>query len=147
MKYKVPVQLNPHMKNMDANMMVLGAYAAASKGLLPIYTKTIFAAIWAQARSLASKEELVLIFGAGAMELSRQRLLGSDELANAQIDNGIASYALDVLDEMDDFAPAHEAMLANAVKEGVFGAPSLVVEGKLFFGNDRLDFLEHELAK
>ena len=35
----------------------------------------------------------------------------------------------------------------RAVDAGVFGAPSYVVEGEIFWGQDRLDFLQRRLAK
>ena len=35
----------------------------------------------------------------------------------------------------------------EAISRGVFGAPALVVDGELFWGNDRLHFLEKVLAK
>jgi 2-hydroxychromene-2-carboxylate isomerase len=34
----------------------------------------------------------------------------------------------------------------EAVKRGVFGAPSFFVGGELFFGQDRLDFVREALA-
>ncbi len=34
----------------------------------------------------------------------------------------------------------------RAIDTGVFGAPTYVVEGELFWGQDRLDFLERRLA-
>ena len=37
------------------------------------------------------------------------------------------------------------ANVEAAAVDGVFGAPSFVVEGQLFFGNDRLSFLEQAL--
>ena len=35
----------------------------------------------------------------------------------------------------------------RAIAAGVFGAPSYVVEGEIFWGQDRLDFLQRRLAK
>ncbi|MBS0437753.1 MAG: DsbA family protein, partial [Proteobacteria bacterium] len=35
----------------------------------------------------------------------------------------------------------------RAVDAGVFGAPSYVVEGEIFWGQDRLDFLQRRLNK
>ena len=40
----------------------------------------------------------------------------------------------------------YEADTQRAVQAGVFGAPSYVVEGEIFWGQDRLDFLERRLA-
>lgn len=42
-----------------------------------------------------------------------------------------------------------EKLKANtdeAVARGVFGAPSFFVDGDLFFGHDRLDYVERALA-
>ena len=39
----------------------------------------------------------------------------------------------------------YEADTQRAVETGVFGAPSYVVDGELFWGQDRLDFLERRL--
>jgi len=35
---------------------------------------------------------------------------------------------------------------AEAVERGAFGAPTFIVDGELFFGNDRLDFVEEALS-
>jgi 2-hydroxychromene-2-carboxylate isomerase len=35
----------------------------------------------------------------------------------------------------------------RAIDSGVFGAPSYVVEGEMFWGQDRLDFVERRLAR
>jgi 2-hydroxychromene-2-carboxylate isomerase len=32
------------------------------------------------------------------------------------------------------------------VRRGVFGAPTLFVDGDMFFGQDRLEFVEEKLA-
>ena len=42
----------------------------------------------------------------------------------------------------------HDQYTADALKHGVFGAPSYVLEsGEFFWGQDRLDFLERALAR
>lgn len=40
----------------------------------------------------------------------------------------------------------YEADTLRAVEAGVFGAPSYMVDGELFWGQDRLDFLERRLS-
>jgi carboxymethylenebutenolidase len=37
------------------------------------------------------------------------------------------------------------AYTRKAMEAGVFGAPSYVVEGEIFWGQDRLDFLQRRL--
>jgi 2-hydroxychromene-2-carboxylate isomerase len=38
-----------------------------------------------------------------------------------------------------------KANSAEAVERGAFGAPTFYVDDEMFFGNDRLDFLEEKL--
>jgi 2-hydroxychromene-2-carboxylate isomerase len=49
----------------------------------------------------------------------------------------------------DDAAVAarYDALTAEAVERGVFGAPTYVYRGELFWGQDRLDFLARALAQ
>ena len=44
-------------------------------------------------------------------------------------------------------AERYEANTQRAIAAGVFGAPSYVVDGEIFWGQDRLDFLDRALAK
>ena len=39
------------------------------------------------------------------------------------------------------------ATTEEAVARGAFGAPTFFVEGQMFFGNDRLDFVERALVE
>ncbi|GBU15405.1 hypothetical protein AwPolaro_07830 [Polaromonas sp.] len=39
----------------------------------------------------------------------------------------------------------YEANTSQAIAAGVFGAPSYVIDGELFWGQDRLDFVERKL--
>jgi carboxymethylenebutenolidase len=40
----------------------------------------------------------------------------------------------------------YESYTQMAIDAGVFGAPSYVVDGEIFWGQDRLDFVERALA-
>lgn len=44
-------------------------------------------------------------------------------------------------------AERYEADSQKAVEAGVFGAPTYVVDGELFWGQDRLDFVERRLVR
>ena len=41
----------------------------------------------------------------------------------------------------------YETATARAIDAGVFGAPSYVIAGEIFWGQDRLDFVERRLAE
>jgi carboxymethylenebutenolidase len=40
----------------------------------------------------------------------------------------------------------YEANTQRAIDAGVFGAPSYVIDGEVFWGQDRLDFVQHRLS-
>jgi 2-hydroxychromene-2-carboxylate isomerase len=44
-------------------------------------------------------------------------------------------------------AERYEGNTQRAIDAGVFGAPSYVVDGEIFWGQDRLDFLDRRLSK
>ena len=41
----------------------------------------------------------------------------------------------------------YDAYTQAAIDAGVFGAPSYVIDGEIFWGQDRLDFVERALAR
>jgi 2-hydroxychromene-2-carboxylate isomerase len=46
-----------------------------------------------------------------------------------------------------DIAEKYAALTREAIARGVFGAPTYAVEDELFWGQDRLDFLDRKMAK
>jgi 2-hydroxychromene-2-carboxylate isomerase len=82
----------------------------------------VFAAVWAQERDIASATTLA--------ELLDECGLPPELLAYAQ--------SATVQDQYDVNTRA-------AIEAGVFGAPSYCVAGEIFWGQDRLDFLERKL--
>jgi 2-hydroxychromene-2-carboxylate isomerase len=49
--------------------------------------------------------------------------------------------------EAPDIATRYAALTLEAIDRGIFGAPTYVYAGELFWGQDRLDFLDRALAK
>ena len=82
----------------------------------------ILSAVWAQERNIADEKVLT--------ELLREQGLDAQCLEQAH------SQAAQV---------RYEAYTQSAIDAGVFGAPSYVVDGELFWGQDRLDFVERAL--
>ena len=48
--------------------------------------------------------------------------------------------------EAPEMAAKREEYTKAAIAKGVFGAPSFLIDGELFWGQDRLDFVERKLA-
>lgn len=82
----------------------------------------VLAAVWAHEQDIADPDTLAALL--------QQTGLPARRLAESQAD---AAQAL---------ADAHTQA---AIDAGVFGAPSYVIEGELFWGQDRLDFVERRL--
>jgi carboxymethylenebutenolidase len=85
---------------------------------------TLLRAVWAEERDIADARELGAMLA--ALGLPAQRL------ADAQAPVVQARY---------------DADSQRAIDIGVFGAPSYRVDGELFWGQDRLDFLQRRLAR
>ena len=87
-------------------------------------TAAVLAAVWAQERNIADGKLLA-------------ELLAEQGLDAACMDKSQTQ----VVQEK------YEAYTEQAIAAGVFGAPSYVVDGEIFWGQDRLDFLERRLQR
>ncbi len=79
----------------------------------------VFAAVWAQERNIADEHVL-------------QELLAETGLAAGLLGRSKAPQV----------QQQYEANTGKAIESGVFGAPTYVVDGEMFWGQDRLDFVE-----
>ncbi len=82
----------------------------------------IMAAVWAQERNVADAQVLAELLA--ECGLSAQRLAQARE---------------------PDVQARYDSNTQEAIDAGVFGAPSYVVDGEIFWGQDRLDFLQRKL--
>lgn len=86
-------------------------------------TDAVLRAVWVDDRNIADEATLATLL--------KERELPARRLEDAH------SQAV---------AERYEANTARAIEAGVFGAPSYVVGGEIFWGQDRLDFLERRLG-
>jgi carboxymethylenebutenolidase len=66
-------------------------------------------------------------------------------LAALARDLGLDVHALEA--RVPAMAERYAALTKEAIDRGVFGAPSYVIDGEIFWGQDRLDFVARKLAK
>jgi 2-hydroxychromene-2-carboxylate isomerase len=59
---------------------------------------------------------------------------------------GLDADAVIAAREAPALADKREAYTKHAIAQGVFGAPSFVIDGEIFWGQDRLDFVDRKLA-
>ncbi len=121
-KYQVPFQRNPHFP-VNTLKAMRGAIVAESQGILPRYSDAVFAGMWRDAQKMDDESVLARVLGEAGIDPAR--LL--PRIAEDAVKQKLKSYT--------------EA----AAKRGVFGAPTFFVDGEMFFGQDRLDFVEDAL--
>ena len=105
--------------------MVLAAGGASGNADAGKLVNALLTAVWAEEKDIA--DESVLIAAADSVGLS-----GADLLAKAKA---------------DEWAKAYADTTQRAIDEGVFGSPSYQVGDELYWGQDRLDFLDRALSK
>jgi carboxymethylenebutenolidase len=72
---------------------------------------------------------------------------GDPDTLKAIIDGcGLDGTAVMKASDAPGLAEKREAYTRHAIEQGVFGAPSFVIDGEIFWGQDRLEFVERKLA-
>ena len=107
----------------DAARLIIATDLALGVDAAMAISGAVLAACWAQERNIADDKVLAQLlqeqgFPAALLEQSH-------------------SQAVQV---------RYEACTQQAIDAGVFGAPSYVIDGEIFWGQDRLDFVERALA-
>jgi 2-hydroxychromene-2-carboxylate isomerase len=123
----VPLVLKPKNWPFDfklADRLALAAGEAGPQDRAHAFISMAFRAVWVEDRNLADPDELARLLAEAGYD-------ADDMLARARSAQTIA---------------AHEANKARAMAEGVFGSPSYVLDGEVFWGQDRLDLLEAALV-
>ena len=111
-----PVAGDPAARLITAVAMHDGAEAAMQ------LTGAVTTAVWAQERDIASLEVLAQLLSECGLEAAR--------LAQSQ---------------QADVQTRYDEQTQAAIDASVFGAPSYVIGGELFWGQDRLDFVARKL--
>ena len=121
-RYGLELNFNPHFPVVTVKPM-RGALVALEEGFFPAYHKALFRAMWLEEKNVGDAAVLgEVVKGAG---------LDADLLLSRI--------------EEPDVKERLKANTAEAVERGAFGAPTFFVDDEMFFGNDRLDFLEEKL--
>ena len=107
----------------DAAKLIIAVDMAAGANAAMAITGAILSAVWSQQRNIADEKTLV--------ELLKEQNLPATCLEQAYSQAAQERY---------------ETYTQMAIDAGVFGAPSYVVNGEIFWGQDRLDFVERALA-
>lgn len=121
-RYGVPLNFNPWFPINTLNLM-RGAIAAGRLGCMDTYVDRSYDAIWVEQKNMGDP--------AVVSQVLKEAGLDADDLIALSQDPGVKAELV--------------ANTEAAVARGVFGAPTLFLEGAMYFGQDRLDFIEEAI--
>ncbi|HXQ16238.1 MAG TPA: 2-hydroxychromene-2-carboxylate isomerase, partial [Caulobacteraceae bacterium] len=122
-RYGVPVGRDRAQRQVDDPRLLAGAAIAGELGQIEPYARAVFGAVWGDGPAITDDGVLAGVLRAGGVR-DIEAILADRERGAAIIDANVTA----------------------AAEAGVFGVPSFTTGGELFFGNDRLNFLEEALA-
>jgi 2-hydroxychromene-2-carboxylate isomerase len=120
--YGLPLVMNPHFPINTLNLM-RGAVALLTTEHFQTYINAVFDAMWVNGKNMGDVGTVVdVLTEAGLNASSILESTQSPEIKAALISN-----------------------TEKAVERGLFGAPTMFVDNEMFFGQDRLHFVESAL--
>lgn len=123
-KFGVPLNMNPYFPINTITLMRMAA-GVVGEDPFPKLVDTLFDAMWKGRKNMGDPEVLASVLsGAGFDPAALQALAESAEAKDRLKTN-----------------------TESAVARGAFGAPTFFVDDEMFFGQDRLDFIEEALAR
>jgi 2-hydroxychromene-2-carboxylate isomerase len=122
-RYGVAMQFNPHFP-INTLTMMRGAVAAEDIGLVDGYDAAMFRAMWQDERDMGQPFELAAVLATIGWD--------GDDFAARIVSESVKERL--------------KANTEEAIGRGVFGAPTFFVQGEMFFGQDRLDFVAAALG-
>ena len=125
--FGVPLNLQPRyfpVAGDDAARLIVAVESSEGSDAAMALTGALLRAVWIEERNIADPRELAALLV--ALKLPAKRL---DDAHSAAVQE------------------RYEAGTQRAINAGVFGAPSYVIDGELFWGQDRLDFVQRRLNR
>lgn len=123
-RYQVPFAQNPFFP-INTMQLMRGAVALLNSDQFRPYVDAVFRAIWVDGQNMGDPDVVARVLGGQGFDVAG------------------------LLQQIND--PAVKERLRQiterAIERGVFGAPTFFVGDEMFFGQDRLDFVEAALAE
>lgn len=123
-RYQVPFAQNPFFP-INTMQLMRGAVALLDGDQFQPYVDAVFRAIWVKGQNMGDPDVVARVLGGQGFDVAG------------------------LLQQIND--PAVKERLRQiterAIERGVFGAPTFFVGDEMFFGQDRLDFVEAALAE
>ena len=123
-RYGVAFQHNPHFP-INTLLLMRGATGVQMREpqRLHAYTDAVFRAIWVEAKNMNDPQVVGEVLQAAGFDPSALLALAADPVVKDRL----------------------KAITQEAVERGVFGAPTFFFDGRMYWGQDRLDFIKEAL--
>ena len=118
----VPFSCNPHFP-INTLLLMRTAVAAQRAGVFEPFHRAVYPAFWVDGENLGEPEVVTRVVEKAGLDARTLLEAAGDPEVKGEL----------------------RATTEEAVARGVFGAPTFFVEDEMFFGNDRLDFVERAL--
>lgn len=122
-RYNVPFEFNPFFP-INTLVLMRGAIFAQREGFLDRYSDAIFDAMWGRPQNMADPAVIGSVLQSADLDVKRIVTATQD----AQIKDKLKTDTQD------------------AIERGVFGAPTIFIGSRMFFGQDRVCYVEELLA-
>jgi 2-hydroxychromene-2-carboxylate isomerase len=122
-RHGITYNRNPHFPINTLHLM-RGAAGLRDDPRFMAYMDAVFDAMWQAPRNLGDPAELAPVLERAGVSVDEFKALVEDETVKARL----------------------KEATEGAVARGAFGAPTFFVDGELFFGQDRMDFVEEALG-
>ncbi|MEO8014376.1 MAG: 2-hydroxychromene-2-carboxylate isomerase [Polaromonas sp.] len=124
-RYGVPFSLNPHFPvNTITLMRIAAGLEMRADARLVVYLGAVFEALWVNGMNMADPATAADVLQAAGLDAAELMALAADPQVKDRL----------------------RLQTEAAVARGVFGAPSMLVDGILYWGQDRLDFVREALS-
>ena len=125
-RYGAPYARNPHFP-INTLTLMRGAVGMQTKGEAEFlkYVEAIFPAMWEKERNMGDPAVVAAVLAEAGFDPAAFQAMVADPAVKDRL----------------------KAVTQEAVERGVFGAPTIFVDGKMHFGQDRLDFVADLLVE
>ncbi|MDB5899492.1 MAG: 2-hydroxychromene-2-carboxylate isomerase-like protein [Ramlibacter sp.] len=123
-RYAVPFQPNPHFP-INTLMLMRGATGVQmhEPPRLRSYADAVFRAIWVEAKNMNDPATVGAVLQQAGFDAGQLLARAADPQVKERL----------------------KSVTQDAVARGVFGAPTFFVDGRMYWGQDRLDFVKEAL--
>lgn len=124
-RYGVPFSLNPYFPvNTITLMRIAAGLEMRADARLEAYLRAVFQALWVDGKNMADPATVADVLQTAGLEAAELMALAADPQVKDRL----------------------RLQTEAAVARGVFGAPTMFVDGVLYWGQDRLDFVREALS-